>query len=143
MEALLALGSGSDIKGSRIELTMYFVSGSVVAAANVLLVVALVVVALLVLPLIHDRAARLIMRRFRSAAGAFGGEVDPRWSIDRANTAARNLLTLFHYVFEISATLRRAFKMFRKEPKNVLRIQNGFRGTSCDRASLFAAPHRR
>jgi hypothetical protein len=113
---------------------MYFGSGSVVAAANVLLVVAL-----LVLPLIHDRAARLIMRRFRSAAGAFGGEVDPRWSIDRANTAARN----FHYVFEISATLRRAFKMFRKEPKNVLRIQNGFRGTSCDRASLFAAPHRR
>jgi chromosome segregation ATPase len=48
---------------------MYFGSGSVVAAANVLLVVALVVVALLVMPLIHDRAVRLIMRRFRGAAG--------------------------------------------------------------------------
>jgi hypothetical protein len=48
---------------------MYFESGSVVAAANVLLVVALVVVALLVMPLIHDRAVRLIMRRFRGAAG--------------------------------------------------------------------------
>jgi len=43
---------------------MYFESGSVVAAANVLLVVAL-----LVMPLIHDRAVRLIMRRFRGAAG--------------------------------------------------------------------------
>ena len=48
---------------------MYFGSGSVVAAANVLLVVALVVVALLVMPLIHDRAVRLIMQRFRGAAG--------------------------------------------------------------------------
>jgi hypothetical protein len=48
---------------------MYFGSGSVVAAANVLLVVALVVVALLVMPLIHDRAMRLIMRRSRGAAG--------------------------------------------------------------------------
>jgi chromosome segregation ATPase len=48
---------------------MYFGSGSVVAAANVLLVVALVVVALLVMPLIHDCAVRLIMRRFRGAAG--------------------------------------------------------------------------
>jgi len=37
---------------------MYFGSGSVVAAANVLLVVALVVVALLVVPLIHDRAVK-------------------------------------------------------------------------------------
>jgi chromosome segregation ATPase len=49
---------------------MYFGSGSVVAAANVLLVVALVVVALLVMPLIHDCAVRLIMRRFRGAAGS-------------------------------------------------------------------------
>jgi hypothetical protein len=48
---------------------MYFGSGSVVAAANVLLVVALVVVALLVMPLIHDRAVRLIMGQFRGAAG--------------------------------------------------------------------------
>ena len=48
---------------------MYFGSGSVVAAANVLLVVALVVVALLVMPLIHDCAVRLTMRRFRGAAG--------------------------------------------------------------------------
>jgi hypothetical protein len=47
---------------------MYFGSGSVVAAVNVLLVVALVVVALLVMPLICDRAVRLITRRLRGAA---------------------------------------------------------------------------
>jgi len=47
---------------------MYFGSGSVVAAANVLLVVALVVVAILVMPLIHNCAVRLITRRFRGAA---------------------------------------------------------------------------
>jgi chromosome segregation ATPase len=49
---------------------MYFGSGSVVAAANVLLVVGLVVVALLVMPLIHDCAVRLITWRFRGAAGS-------------------------------------------------------------------------
>jgi hypothetical protein len=59
----------SDIKGFRIESTMYFGSGSVVAAANVLLVVALVVVALLVMALIHDCAV-LITRRLRGAAGS-------------------------------------------------------------------------
>ncbi len=63
MEALLALGSES---------AMYFGSGSVVAAANVLLVVALVVVALVVMPLIHDRAVRPIIRRFRGAAAGSG-----------------------------------------------------------------------
>jgi predicted nucleic acid-binding Zn-ribbon protein len=47
---------------------MYFGSGSLVAAVNVLLVVALVVVALLVMPLIHDCAVRLITRRLRGAA---------------------------------------------------------------------------
>jgi hypothetical protein len=47
---------------------MYFVSGSLVAAVNVLLVVALVVVALLVMPLIRDYAARLITRRLRGTA---------------------------------------------------------------------------
>jgi hypothetical protein len=41
---------------------MYFEGGSLVAAVNVLLVVALVVVALLVMPLIRDYAARLITR---------------------------------------------------------------------------------
>jgi hypothetical protein len=46
---------------------MYFGSGSLVAAINVLLVVALVVVALLVMPLIHDCAVRLT-RRLRGAA---------------------------------------------------------------------------
>ena len=56
---------------------MYFGSGSVVAAANVLLVVALVVVALvvvalLVMPLIHDRAVRLIMRRRSRGAAGWG-----------------------------------------------------------------------
>jgi chromosome segregation ATPase len=54
---------------------MYFVSGSVVAAANVLLVVALVVAALLVMPLIHDCAVRLIMRRF-GAAGSGARKTD-------------------------------------------------------------------
>ena len=49
---------------------MYFVSGSLVAAVNVLLVVALVVVALLVMPLIHDCAVRLITRQLRGAAGS-------------------------------------------------------------------------
>jgi hypothetical protein len=47
---------------------MYFESGSLVAAVNVLLVVALVVVALLVMPLIRDYAARLITRRLRGTA---------------------------------------------------------------------------
>ena len=47
---------------------MYFGSGSLVAAVNVLLVVALVVVALLVMPLVHDCAVRLITRRLRGAA---------------------------------------------------------------------------
>ena len=55
---------------------MYFGSGSVVAAANVLLVVALVVAALLVMPLIHDCAVRLIMRRFRGAAGSGARKTD-------------------------------------------------------------------
>jgi len=55
---------------------MYFGSGSVVAAANVLLVVALVVAALLVMPLIHDCAVRLIMRRFRGAAGSGAPKTD-------------------------------------------------------------------
>jgi hypothetical protein len=65
---------------------MYFGSGSVVAAANVLLVVALVVVALLVMPLIHDRAVRLIMRQFRGAAGWGARKTDiiePRNQIGR------------------------------------------------------------
>ena len=47
---------------------MYFETGSLVAAVNVLLVVALVVVALLVIPLIRDYAARLITRRLRGTA---------------------------------------------------------------------------
>jgi hypothetical protein len=47
---------------------MYFESGSLVAAVNVLLVVALVVVALLVMPLIRDYAARLITRRLWGTA---------------------------------------------------------------------------
>jgi hypothetical protein len=46
---------------------MYFGSGSLIAAVNVLLVVALVVVTLLVMPLIHDCAVRLT-RRLRGAA---------------------------------------------------------------------------
>ena len=45
------------MRAFRIESTMYFGSGSLVAAVNVLLVVALVVVALLVMPLIHDYGA--------------------------------------------------------------------------------------
>jgi hypothetical protein len=47
---------------------MYFESGSLVAAVNVLLIVALVVVALLVMPLIRDYVARLITRRLRGTA---------------------------------------------------------------------------
>jgi hypothetical protein len=47
---------------------MYFESGSLVAAVNVLLVVALVVVALLVILPIRDYAARLITRRLRGTA---------------------------------------------------------------------------
>jgi chromosome segregation ATPase len=70
---------------------MYFGSGSVVAAANVLLVVALVVVALLVMPLIHDCAVRLIMRRFRGAAGSGARKTDiiaPR-TVDQTLKARR------------------------------------------------------
>jgi len=47
---------------------MYFESGSLVAAVNVLLVMALVVVALLVILPIRDYAARVITRRLRGTA---------------------------------------------------------------------------
>jgi hypothetical protein len=85
MEALLRQ-SWSDIKGSGIESAMYFGSGSVVAAADVLLVVALVVVALLVMPLIHDRAARLIISGSEARLGGLLGKLTssrPRLRIRR------------------------------------------------------------
>ena len=72
-------------------LLMYFVSGSLVAAVNVLLVVALVVVALLVMPLIHDCAVRLITRRLRGAAGSDARSDAPKTEIIAPKTEDETL----------------------------------------------------
>lgn len=70
---------------------MYFGSGSLVAAVNVLLVVALVVVALLVMPLIHDCVVRLITRRLRGAAGSDARSDAPKTDIIAPKTEDETL----------------------------------------------------